>query len=434
MAKGSRPLTMRRELARYVLGLSVLTALAFSLLLKDYFQRGLSEASKAAILMEVRAYEAEYRLSPYTPLPSSYVTRFFLDDWRHAPPLYQQLIKPDSLQIGEFSYVEWTPHGKAEWQDSRYLVIYWHKLPDQRDLFVVTDFDANLLTTQEQRDFDSTLVQILIYGGVYLLLMLVAVWFYNRRTQQQIEQLSHWAESLTLDSWSEPRPDFRYHELNRIAEQLQQAFERIASLLAREHQFLRHASHELRTPVAVVRANMELLDRLELPSPMQRPIERVRRANQTMLQLIETLLWLSRENEAPPNVTEVQVDRLLEELSEELGYLLQDKPVALRCEFEADQPVLALPVTPLRIVLSNLLRNAYQYTAEGEVRIILSGRQLVIENCDQGEAEADSDNSFGLGLMLVQKICERLGWSLDLQFTDQGVRAALVLPSVTTEP
>ncbi|WP_421866994.1 sensor histidine kinase [Motiliproteus sp.] len=423
---------MRRELARYVLGLSVLTALAFILLLNDYFHRGLSEASKAAILMEVRAFEEEYRLSPYTPLPSSYVTRFFLDDWRQAPPLYQRLIQLDSLQAGKFSYVEWTPHGKAEWQDSRYLVIYWHKLPDQRDLFVVTDFDANLLTPQEQREFDSALVQILIYGGVYLLLMLVAVWFYNRRTQQRIEQLSHWAESLTLDSWSEPRPDFRYDELNRIAGQLQQAFERIASLLAREHQFLRHASHELRTPVAVVRANMELLERLELPLPMQRPIERVRRANQTMLQLIETLLWLSRENEAAPNIAEVRVDQLLDQLSEELAYLLQDKPVELQRRFDAGQQPLSLPVTPLRIVLSNLLRNAFQYTSEGEVRMILSGRQLVIENSDLGESEADSDNSFGLGLMLVQKICERLGWSLELQFSEHGGRARLQLPDVET--
>lgn len=424
---------MRRQLARYILGLSVLTAIAFIALLEDYFERGLSEAAKASMLMEVRAFEAEYRQSPYTPLPSSYVTRFFLDDWRQAPDLYQQLIKPESLRPGEFSYAESTPHGADEWQDSRYLVIYWHKLPDQRDLFVVTDFDANLLTIQEQQEFDSAFELILIYGGAYLLLMLLAVWFYNRRTQQRIEQLCRWAELLSLQSWSQPRPDFRYDELNRIAEQLQQAFERIASLLEREHQFLRHASHELRTPVAVVRANMELLQRLELPIPMQRPIERVRRANQTMLQLIETLLWLSRENEAPPNVAEVRVDLLLDEISEELGYLLQDKSVELRREFVVEQTQLSLPVTPLRIVLSNLLRNAYQYTAEGEIRLQLSDQQLVIENIDSGEVSVDSDSSFGLGLMLVQKICDRLGWSLDLQFTEQGVRAVLELPSLTVQ-
>jgi signal transduction histidine kinase len=138
-------------------------------------------------------------------------------------------------------------------------------------------------------------------------------------------------------------------------------------------------------------------------------------------------LWLSRENEASPTQRELRADELLDELSEDLNYLLQDKPVVVKRNYEGDLPILSLPETPLRIVLSNLLRNAFQYTCEGEVMLEVSRQQWSIENHEQGEQHTDSDNSFGLGLMLVKQICERLEWSLALHFQADGVRAVLAL-------
>lgn len=420
--------TMRRELSEKILGLSLLTAIAFIAALIEYFDSGLENASKASVLMEARAFGAEYRKNPNTPLPESYSTHLFLDNWDKAPAFYHQIIPFDELEPGDFLDVEWSPNGIEEWEDSRFLVIYWHQLHDGRDLFVVSDFDANMLTPEEQAAFDDQFARIFYFSGAYLLLMLLVVWIYNRRINRYTQLLADWAEGLTLDNVAEVRPDFRYEELNRISEQLQLAFERIALLLERERQFLRHASHELRTPIAVIRANMELLDKMGVPDNLARPVDRIRRANHGMLQLTETLLWLSRENEAAPNVNPVHLPHLLDELSEELAYLLQDKEVSLQRIGFADIPAMALAETPLRIVVSNLLRNAFQYTAEGDVRIDLSPERLVIENREHGTQDIDTDQSFGLGLMLVKRICDRLGWTLTLEFLATGVRAELTLP------
>ncbi|MCO4757817.1 MAG: HAMP domain-containing histidine kinase [Oceanospirillaceae bacterium] len=420
--------TMRRELSNYFLGLALLTALGFIMALMEYFESGLDNASRIGLMMEVRAFDAEYVSNPDAALPTSYNTHFYLDNWDDAPDIYKQIIPFDDLQLNGLVDVEWSPHGIEEWEDSRFLIVYWHKLYDGRDLFVVADYDFNLMSDEEKEEFDSQFFQVFYLSGGYLFVMLLVVWFYNRRVSRHTQKLADWAETLTLETISQTRPDFRYVELNRIAEQLQAAFERIASLLEREHQFLRHASHELRTPIAVIRANMELLDKIGVPEALNRPVDRVRRANHAMLQLTETLLWLSRENETVPTLRDVQIDDLLDDLTEELDYLLQDKSVDILRQYAADLPLLPLPEIPLRIVLSNLLRNAFQYTDEGDVLLELTADRLVIENREHGEPNIDSDQSFGLGLMLVKRICDRLGWSLELHFLEQGVRAELTLP------
>jgi len=75
----------------------------------------------------------------------------------------------------------------------------------------------------------------------------------------------------------------------------------------------------------------------------------------------------------------------------------------------------SLPETPLRIVFSNLIRNAFQHTPSGEVRIHLDENMLRIQNTfHEKSSEPQNEHSFGLGLMLVHELCDRLGWQVDL--------------------
>ncbi len=427
MNKGKQR-SMRHELSRYILSLSAGTAIAIFVTLNIYFERGLESAAESTMLMEARSFEIEYLKDKNTPLPSSYNMLFFIDNWDKAPAFYRQTIPINELEVGQFTDAEYTPNGEEEWKDSRYLITYWHKLPDQRDLFLVTDFKANLLTEEEQHAFDNMFVRIFYFIGSFLALMLFAVWFYNRRINKHTQHLSLWAESITLDNIQNAPPNFRYKELNDIAQQLQLSYEKNADLLDREHQFLRHASHELRTPIAITKANLELLNKVGIPATLAPSFERISRANNNMQQLTETLLWLSRDTAATPNIKAIDLSALCEETLEELAYLLEGKEVQLVRDFALTQDQIPLPETPLKIVLSNLIRNAFQYTYEGKISISLSDKTLIIENIDHGTQAYDTDNSFGLGLMLVKKICERLQWELTLHFGEFGVKAILRLP------
>lgn len=418
---------MRRELALYVSGLALMTALAFAFALELFFIKGLDEAVGGALLMEARSFEAKYRQNPETPLSNSSSIRSFLDNLDNAPEFYRQLIDPDTLQPEQFSEYHWEPYGEENWQDSRYLIVYLHLLPDQRRLFVISDYQSNLLTKEEQADLDQTWQLKFYLAGGYLLIMLLAIWLYNRRINHYTQKLADWAYSLSLENIQQSVPNFHFHELNSIAEQLRSAFDRIARLLEREHQFLRHASHELRTPIAIIRTNLELLQRVGIPTMFERPMERINRASQNMQQLTGTLLWLSRENDTPPSISSVDPVRLLDDISEELAYLLQGKEVQLQRDYPEARSVQTLPLVPLRIVLANLLRNAYQFTERGTITLTVTNQSIVIRNKSEYLAE-DSDSSFGLGLMLVQKICDRLGWQLSLEWLNHGVKAELQFP------
>ena len=426
--KKTQQRSMRHELSRYILGLSALTAIAIFIALTDYFERGLDSAAQSSMLMEARSFESEYLKNKNIPLPSSYSTLFFIDNWENAPAFYREKIPLNELEMGKFTHAEYLPNGDETWQDSRYLITYWHQLPDQRNLYIVTDFKGNLLTSEEQQAFDDVFSRVFYFIGSFLTLMLLTVWFYNRRINIHTQHLSEWAEKITLANVQDSTPNFRYKELNNIAQQLQMSYERNADLLDREHQFLRHASHELRTPIAITKANIELLDKIGVPATLKSPFKRITRANHNMQQLTETLLWLSRDTAVTPAIKEIKVTHLCDEMIEELIYLLKGKHVRVERHYAPAIVQRPLPETPLKIVLGNLIRNAFQYTYEGEINITLNDKVLVIENIDQGNQQHNNENSFGLGLLLVKKICERLQWELSLHFEERGVRATLILP------
>ncbi|WP_319381848.1 hypothetical protein [Thiomicrorhabdus sp.] len=68
-----------------------------------------------------------------------------------------------------------------------------------------------------------------------------------------IERLGEWSKNLSVDTVGEPIPDFRYKELNDLAGLIRHGLVASHRSLEREQRFLQYASHELRTPIAVIR-------------------------------------------------------------------------------------------------------------------------------------------------------------------------------------
>ena len=76
-------------------------------------------------------------------------------------------------------------------------------------------------------------------------------------------------------------------------------------------------------------------------------------------------------------------------------------------------------------MLANLIRNAFQYTDEGEVLITVSADSLTVFNknteaLSDEEPGGDSDYGFGLGLLLVEQIAQRLEWLYQYEGYDDG--------------
>ena len=202
---------------------------------------------------------------------------------------------------------------------------------------------------------------LLVLSAATLATLAAVVWLLcSNRSPGRSTPWANGRANWTKNKLQETPPDFYYPELNDLAALIRTSLSSVQESLEREHRFLRHSSHELRTPISVIRNNVELLHKLEATSDKKRErreaqaIQRIDRASLTMKHLTETLLWLSRESEAAPRRVEFDLERLILDLVAEARYLLKDKGVEIVVETEPH--TVAAAEIPARIVLGNLIR------------------------------------------------------------------------------
>lgn len=229
---------------------------------------------------------------------------------------------------------------------------------------------------------------------------------------------------------------------------LQRAFldyqARLAEFVRREQAFTADASHELRTPVAVVMGAVDVLRANPDLTPAQaRAVERIGRAGVDMEHLIAALLRLAREDpEHTSGAALCRLDVIINGVVDHLAHVYVNKPVRVVVEAEAVE--VKADCRLLEVVIENLLRNALTYTEEGEVRVVADADGVCVQDTGPGIPEADRDRVFeryfqgrtgggaGIGLELATRVAERHGWRVELhEPAAQGARIRLNLNPVS---
>ena len=159
---------------------------------------------------------------------------------------------------------------------------------------------------------------------------------------------------------------------------------------------------------------------------MYRPLERIARSVTNMENIIETLLWLSREDAAVDQNQNFAVVPVVQETIEQNRYLIANKPIEIELVTEGE-PQLNIPAPLFQIALTNLIRNAIQHTVSGNIsvivkhdRVLVSDTGTGIENADlklvtQRHVRGNGSKGFGLGLSIVKRLCDRFGWNFDIE-------------------
>jgi signal transduction histidine kinase len=218
----------------------------------------------------------------------------------------------------------------------------------------------------------------------------------------------------------------RQDEIGQLARAFAERTDALQRVLTRERLFTGDVSHELRTPLAVILGAAEVLQARAGGQPeVQAAIERIERTARNTANRVSALLLLSR---APEVLDAPRVDLLplAQREAERCEPLLAGKPVQLRVD--ASEPCWTFVRPELaEMVLGNLLRNACLYTERGEVLLRL--RPGLVEVQDSGPglpgsvraqlferhvrgAEHLGDGGSGLGLSIVKRIVEHLGWDI----------------------
>lgn len=226
---------------------------------------------------------------------------------------------------------------------------------------------------------------------------------------------------------------FGRDEVGVLAGAIEKTLERIGAFVVRERYFTGSASHELRTPITVITGALELLEQGELSAEDTKAVDRIRRATLEMKATIEMFLVLSRESDDGLYDEEFPVEPLVRRAVDQQRYLLNGKRV------DVDVDILATPVVrghpqAFLIAVTNLVRNAFEQTpaAQGPITVRLEDRELLVTNRSRGDdgcgAALAGDAHFGgygLGLGIVQRLCERNGWAFSIQADEARVTACL---------
>lgn len=419
-----RERTLRRELRGFFLGQTAILLLAFSALLPFYLQRGGSTAAGLLLELQARDYDQRRSADPNAPLPLS--SR--LDAYIGADNLPARITEWFPAETHRNRHVQVLELAADAVEDEEFVLFFPYDLSDGRRLYLIQQVSV----AASEDSVPITHLNALLLGwsiglGALILVFLTTGWML-RRIGNALGRLSRWARTLSSAGPALTRPEFGFRELNDVAEELRAAFAAKTAALSREQSFLRNASHELRTPIAIVQANVALIERQAQAGGNREALMRIGRAVDNMQRLTETLLWLSRDEAGnPPSVT-VSMDAMVTELLEENAYLLGNKAVDV--VFDRRGVEISAPETACRIVLGNLIRNAFQYTDGGVIAVEVRPDRFLIRNAVEGDVRARADGSeehgYGLGLILVQKVVERIGWRAEYNVTPGG-REAVIL-------
>ena len=225
---------------------------------------------------------------------------------------------------------------------------------------------------------------------------------------------------------------FGTDEVGVLAGAIAKTLERISAFVVRERDFTGSASHELRTPVTVITGAIELLEQSDLSAEDVKAVDRIRRATLEMKSTIEMFLCIAREADDGLYGEQFPVAPLVSRAIDQQRYLLNGKRVDVDVERLAAPVVRGHPQAFL-IAVTNLVRNAFEQTpgGQGPITVLLKEHELLVTNRLGGNevgrlTPADaSSNGHGLGLGIVQRLCERNGWQFSLQVDEAHVTACL---------
>lgn len=283
----------------------------------------------------------------------------------------------------------------------------------------------------EQREamFERLLAAVCL-GAVLLGLLLSSV-----STRRLICPLRRLATTIRGTPPGPQMPRIELHaedmELRSISESFNAFIDELEAFVKREQSLLGLASHELRTPIAVVGGALDILDQRDrLSVDDRKTLQRARRAAAEMSANTDALLQLARRGNQAESHQAVDLSVVIKAVLADLGSTAGGTE-RVRLELGAVPTVAADPAL-LRMLLSNLLRNALQHT-EGDVHVRLNAGSLTVTDHGAGLPEAARhllrERSLppgemavlsGLGLYIVTLICERLGWALDAQTSTAG--------------
>jgi len=292
----------------------------------------------------------------------------------------------------------------------------------------------------------SDLLRAMLYIAPLLILVSILVGSWLARTSLQplestIDELTAITDGKSLHRRL-PVDPAATDELARLSLAANAMFSRLEHSFSAQQRFVAEASHELKTPLMVLRVGVErALTNPKMPAESLEPLDESLEEINRMSELVDSLLMLARADEgrAPLAVEECDLRELVSEAGETANILAEANQILVRTDVPSRPVLLPVDRNRIRQLLLNLVTNAVKFTpAHGEVRVgivdVDATVQIVVRDTGIGIAAGDLPHIFdrfwradpartrdeakagtGLGLAITKWIAEAHGGAITVQ-------------------
>ena len=281
---------------------------------------------------------------------------------------------------------------------------------------------------------DEILEGIIASLAVTLLILLLFVAVTSRQMSKQI--LSNFNRTLkTIQGFNLKQKNriklahtrtYEFKELNQFLEKMtNKALDDYRSL----KEFSENASHELQTPLAIIRGKLELLLETRIDEKQASLIEGIQNAVQKLSAVNQSLILLTKlENQEYPVKEKLNFSRFVKDEIESFRELIEMKSLSLTTKLD---PEVYLDLNPVLadILFTNLLSNAIRHNSmNGSIDVSMSSSGLSVKNTgDPPKVEThelfkrfkkdkQSSESTGLGLAIVKQICDLNNFKVEYEY------------------
>ena len=391
-----------------------------------------------------------------------------------GPGVYIQAFNPLGYSIGKSSnlgaadlptsgYTPWRPPqgmsggwGVADTGVGRVLA-HWHTI-SIGGRPVATLYVAESLASTSQSL--GALALFLLLGWLAALVAIAVASFLLARTAvSPINEIARAAQEIGGEDLGK-RLDWhgRNDELGALAKTFDDMLARLESAFARERRFIADASHELKTPLTVINANAQMLERWASHDDASRreALAAIRSESATMARIINAMLTLAKTDNIDQAAFEiVDLGVVVDDVGEALSAAATGKGLSLETFCATGVAVRGEP-SLLRQLVLNLTENAIKFTERGKVLLLvrrIDGRaEFTVRDTGPGIPRAALDHIFerfyradparsreiegtGLGLAVVNNIVRAHGGSIAATSEiGEGTAFTVTFPAVDLEP
>ncbi|MAH61422.1 MAG: hypothetical protein CMF42_03935 [Legionellales bacterium] len=302
--------------------------------------------------------------------------------------------------------------------------------------FIVRVMQLNSFRMMVERQLtnDSIVILLIMYPALGVL-----IWIIVGRGLQPVNRIAKSVKRRKSTQLKpikiEPLPD----EVKPLIDALNGLFEHLNDTLMREKLFASNAAHELKTPIAALKARVQLTKK-QKDHHLKENIEKILEISDRCEHIIQQLLYLSRTMpESAKSIPElVPMNQVCDQILDELKSEIKEKSIKVVKKYDKDPYIKAQP-THIHMMFRNIIDNAIRYSfPKGtiHIRIVTESNRQIIRISDKGQGLSDKDKEkvferfyrvlgtqetgSGLGLSIVHQIAKIYKANISLENNQQG--------------